>query len=316
MMGKWVQRTLLVLGWSAVFAAVAGIVLHVVDWPQKSMVLLASGAMWLMLGAVVGLVLMLLARGWRSSGAAALVLAGAAWLVVPSYIPEARAAGGPELVVLQSNILFGLADPVAVVTTVRDNDVDVLTVEELTDDSIVRLREAGLEQRLPYFYTEPAQSGGGGTGIYSRYPLRDTKKYDGFTMSNISATMQHPQRGPMTVFAFHPIPPNLDFAAWSSEMGKIDEILAATSAPAVVGADFNATHDHSAYRALLDGAFASAADQTGDGVLLTFPADRRWGPVIGIDHILVAGGVAERIRTLTIPGSDHRAVLATIRMDL
>ncbi|MBC7304590.1 MAG: endonuclease/exonuclease/phosphatase family protein [Nocardia sp.] len=316
MMGKWVQRTLLVLGWGAVFAAVAGIVLHVVDWPQKSMVLLASGAMWLMLGAVVGLVLMLLARGWRSSGAAALVLAGAAWLVVPSYIPEARAAGGPELVVLQSNILFGLADPVAVVTTVRDNDVDVLTVEELTDDSIVRLREAGLEQRLPYFYTEPAQSGGGGTGIYSRYPLRDTKKYDGFTMSNISATMQHPQRGPMTVFAFHPIPPNLDFAAWSSEMGKIDEILAATSAPAVVGADFNATHDHSAYRALLDGAFASAADQTGDGVLLTFPADRRWGPVIGIDHILVAGGVAERIRTLTIPGSDHRAVLATIRMDL
>ncbi|WP_410875363.1 endonuclease/exonuclease/phosphatase family protein [Nocardia sp. A7] len=316
MMGKWVRRTLLVLGWGAVVAAVAGIVLHVVDWPQKSMVLLASGAMWLMLGAVVGLVLLLLARGWRSSGAAALVLAGAAWLVVPSYIPEARAAAGPELVVLQSNILFGLADPAAVVATVRDNNVDVLTVEELTDGSIVRLREAGLEERLPYFYTEPARSGGGGTGIYSRYPLRDTKKYDGFIMSNISATMDHPQRGPMSVFAFHPIPPNLDFASWSAEMRTIDEILAVTSAPAIVGADFNATHDHSEYRALLDGAFASAADQTGDGVLLTFPADRRWGPVIGIDHILVAGGVAEQVRTLTIPGSDHRAVLATIRMDL
>ncbi|MFD3707174.1 endonuclease/exonuclease/phosphatase family protein [Nocardia sp. NPDC058658] len=316
MMRKWVQRSLLVLGWGAVVAAVIGIVLHVVDWSQKSMVLLASGAMWLMLGAVVGLVLMLLARGWRSSGAAALVLAGAAWLVVPSYIPEARAAAGPEIVVLQSNILFGLADPNAVVSTVRDNNVDVLTVEELTHDSIVRLREAGLEERLPYFYTEATESGGGGTGIYSRYPLRDTKKYDGFTMSNISAIMEHPQRGPMPVFAFHPIPPNLDFAAWSAEMRKIDEILAATSAPAIVGADFNATHDHSAYRALLDGAFASAADQTGDGVLLTWPDDRRWGPVIGIDHILVAGGVAEQIRTLTIPGSDHRAVLATIRMDL
>ncbi|MFD6102507.1 endonuclease/exonuclease/phosphatase family protein [Nocardia salmonicida] len=146
--------------------------------------------------------------------------------------------------------------------------------------------------------------------------MRDTKKYDGFIMSNISAIMEHPQRGPMPVFAFHPIPPNIDFGAWSAEMRKVDEILAATSAPAIVGADFNATHDHSAYRALLDGAFASAAAQTGDGVLLTYPADRRWGPVIGIDHILVAGGVAEQIRTLTIQGSDHRAVLATIRMGL
>ncbi|MFD3591201.1 endonuclease/exonuclease/phosphatase family protein [Nocardia sp. NPDC058640] len=315
MMRKWVERALLVLGWGAVVAAVVGIVLHVVDWQQKWMVLLASGAMWLMLAGVVGLVLMLVARGWRSSGAAALVLAGAAWLVVPSYIPEAEAADGPELVVLQSNILFGLADPAFLTATVRDNNVDVLTVEELTIDSIAGLRKAGLEEQLPYFYVEPTQSGGGGTGIYSRYPLRDTKKYDGFIMSNISATMEHPQRGPMSVFAFHPIPPNLDFAAWSAEMRRVDEILAATSAPAIVGADFNATHDHSEYRALLDGAFASAADQTGDGVLLTFPADRRWGPVIGIDHILVAGGVAEQIRTLTVPGSDHRAVLATIRMN-
>ncbi|MFC6013422.1 endonuclease/exonuclease/phosphatase family protein [Nocardia lasii] len=316
MMRTWVERVLLVLGWGAVVGAVIGIVLHLVDWQRKSLVLLASGAMWLMLGAVVGLVLMLVARGWRSAGAAALVLAGAAWLVVPSYIPEARAADGPELVVLQSNILFGLADTDFLVATVRDNAVDVLTVEELTDDSIVRLRESGMEELLPHFYLEPARSGGGGTGIYSRYPLRDTVKYDGFIMSNISATMQHPQRGPIAVFAFHPIPPNLDFAAWSAEMRRVDEILAATSAPAVVGADFNATHDHSAYRALLDGAFASAADQTGDGVLLTYPADRRWGPVIGIDHILVAGGVAQRIRTMTVPGSDHRAVLATIRMDL
>ncbi|MFD6102508.1 hypothetical protein ACFWFQ_07565 [Nocardia salmonicida] len=149
MMRKRVERALLVLGWGAVVAAVVGIVLHVVDWRQKSMVLLASGAMWLMLGAFVGLVLMLLARGWRSAGAAVLVLAGAAWLVVPSYIPEARAAQGPELVVMQSNILFGQADPGAVVGAVRDNNVDVLTVEELTIDSIAGLRGAGLEERLP-----------------------------------------------------------------------------------------------------------------------------------------------------------------------
>ncbi|MFF0357932.1 endonuclease/exonuclease/phosphatase family protein [Nocardia sp. NPDC003638] len=313
-MRKWLDRALLVLGWGALIAAVAGIVLHLGSWRQQSLVLLASGAMWLMLGAVLGLVLVLLARGWRSAIAGGVVLAGAAWLIVPGYIPAAGAADGPQLRVLQSNLLFGQADPAAVVAAVRDNDVDVLTADELTTDSITRLRAAGLEERLPYFYLEPAQSGGGGTGIYSRYPLRKNTKYDGFIMSNISATMDHPQRGPISVFAFHPIPPNIDFAAWTAELRRVDEILATAPTPAIVGADFNATQNHSAYRALLDGPFAAAADQTGDGVLLTYPADRRWGPVIGIDHILVAGGVAEEVHTLTIPGSDHRALLATVRM--
>ncbi|MGS2809862.1 endonuclease/exonuclease/phosphatase family protein [Nocardia sp. MW-W600-9] len=314
MMRKWSDRVLLVLGWGALIAAVAGIVLHLGNWRQQSLVLLASGATWLMLGAVLGVVLVLLARGWRSAIAGGVVLAGAAWLVVPAYIPAAAAADGPQLRVLQSNLLFGQADPAVVVAAVRDNDVDVLTADELTTDSITRLRAAGLEDRLPYFYLEPAQSGGGGTGIYSRYPLRETEKYDGFIMSNISATMEHPQRGPISVFAFHPIPPNIDFAAWAAELRRVDEILASAPTPAIVGADFNATQNHSAYRALLDGPFAAAAEQTGDGVLLTYPADRRWGPVIGIDHILVAGGVAEQVRTLTIAGSDHRAVLATVRM--
>ncbi|MFC4127099.1 endonuclease/exonuclease/phosphatase family protein [Nocardia rhizosphaerae] len=315
MMREWMGRAMLVLGWGAVATAVVGIVLHLGKWSQRSMVLLASGAMWLMLGAVVGLILLVLARSWRSAVAGAAVLLGVLWLVAPSYLPESRAAAGPEVVVLQSNLLFGQADPAAVVAAVRDNEVDVLTAEELTDGAIDRLRAAGLEDLLPYTYLEPARSGGGGTGIYSRYPLRDTRKYDGFVMSNISATMEHPQRGPIPVFAFHPMPPNLDFAAWSAEMRRVDEILAATAAPAIVGADFNATRDHSAYRALLDGPFAAAADQTGDGILLTFPADRRWGPVLGIDHILVAGGVAQQVRTLTLPGTDHRAVLATVRMD-
>ncbi|MFE3545699.1 endonuclease/exonuclease/phosphatase family protein [Nocardia sp. NPDC059177] len=315
MMRVWMDRALLVLGWGALVAAVAGLVLHAGNWQRKTLVLLASGASWLMLGAVVGGVLLLAARGWRSAGVAGVVLAGVLWTVVPPYIPDSRAADGPELVVLQSNLLFGQADPAAVTAVVRDNDVDVLTVEELTDDAIVRLRAAGLEERLPYVYLEPARAGGGGTGIYSRYPLHDTVKYDGFIMSNISATMQHPQRGPISVFAFHPIPPNIDFGAWTSELRRVDEILAASSTPAIVGADFNATQDHSAYRALLDGPFAAATDHTGDGVLLTWPTDRRWGPVIGIDHILVAGGVAEKVGTLTIPGSDHRAVLATLRLD-
>ncbi|MBH0779994.1 endonuclease/exonuclease/phosphatase family protein [Nocardia sp. NEAU-351] len=277
-------------------------------------VLLASGASYLMLGALVGLLLFLLARGWRSAVVAGVVVAGVLWTQVPIFVSDGRAAGGPVVTVLQSNLLFGGADVDRIVRTVRDEQVDLLTVEELTAEAVTKFETAGLAALLPYRYVEPGGYGQG-TGIYSRYPLRDTRKYDGFVMGNLGAVMEHPQRGPVAVFAFHPMPPPLDFAAWTAEMRRIREILDATTGPALVGADFNATRDHTAFRDLLRGEFASAAELVGAGPLPTYPTDKRWGPVIGIDHILIAGGTAEKVEAMTIAGSDHRAVLARTRLD-
>ncbi|WP_330253658.1 endonuclease/exonuclease/phosphatase family protein [Nocardia sp. NBC_00565] len=313
-MRKWVERVVLGAGWCAVVVGVVGIVLHFGAWRWQVLVLVASGASYLMLGAAVGLVLFLVARGWRSAVAAGVIVAAVLWTQLPMFVPEGRAASGPEVTVMQSNLLFGEADAAAVVGAVRANNVEVLTVDELTPEVAQRLADAGITELLPHQFLQ-ARGGGGGTGIFSRYPLRDTKKYDGFLLDNLTATMEHPQRGAVAVFAFHPVPPSVDFPAWSSELGKIREILDAQQGPAIVGADFNATRDHSAFRALLRGRFVAAADQAGAGPLLTFPADRRWGPVIGIDHILVADGTAADVRSLTIPGSDHRAVLARVQLN-
>jgi endonuclease/exonuclease/phosphatase (EEP) superfamily protein YafD len=275
---------------------------------------LASGASYLMLGAVFGLVLFLIARGWKSAAAAGVIVAAVLWTQVPMFVPEGRAASGPEVSVMQSNLLLGEADAAAVVRAVKENRVELLTVDELTPEVVQRLAAAGIGELLPNQFLQ-ARGGANGTGIYSRYPLRDTKKYDGFWMNNLSATMEHPQRGAVAVFAFHPVPPLVDFPAWSSELDRIREILDAQQGPAIVGADFNATRDHSAFRDLLRGRFVAAADQSGAGPLLTYPADRRWGPVIGIDHILVADGTAADVRSLTIPGSDHRAILAQVQLN-
>jgi endonuclease/exonuclease/phosphatase (EEP) superfamily protein YafD len=313
-MRKWLDRALLGVGWCAVVAGAVGIVLHFGAWQRRGLVLLASGASYLMLGAIAGVALLLIARGWRSAAVAGVPAVAALWTLVPAFVPESRAASGPELTVMQSNLLFGGADPAAVVRAVRDNHVDVLTVDELTAAAVERLAGAGLLAELPHHYTEPTRDGGGGTGIYSRYPLRDTTKYDGYILHNVSATMDHPARGPITVFAFHPVPPPADFPAWQSEMRRTRAILDAHRGPAIVGADFNATRDHAAFRDLLRGRFASAADQTGAGLLPTFPADRGWGPVIGIDHILLADATAEELHTLSVPGSDHRALISRIRV--
>ncbi|MEV0250686.1 endonuclease/exonuclease/phosphatase family protein [Nocardia sp. NPDC050712] len=313
-MRRWLDRALLGVGWLAVLAGVTGVVLHLGNWRWELLTLAASGASYLMAGALVGLVLVLIARGWRSAAVAGVVVAVALWTQLPIFVPNGHAAAGPKVTVMQSNILFGEADVDAVLRAVRAEQVDLLTVDELTPQAVERFAAAGIGAELPHQFLVPGL-GGGGTGIYSRYPLRDTQRFEGFQINNLGATMRHPERGDIAVFALHPIPPNLNFAAWSWEMPRIREILDAQTGPAIVGADFNATRDHAAFRALVAGRFDSAADLVGAGPMLTWPDSKRWGPVLGIDHILVADGTAEELRSLSIPGSDHRALLARLRMN-
>lgn len=311
-MRKWMNRVLVIAGWAALAVGLAGLALHFVGWQWRPLVLLASAASYLMAGAVLGLVLLLLARGWRSAGVAAVVVGVVLWTVVPSFVPDGQAASGTPVRIMQSNLMLGEADSDFVVRAVREDRVDVLTVQELTDDAVRRLSASGIDELLPYHYLRP-YLGASGTGIYSRYPLRDTKKYDEFFLNNVSAVMDHPQRGPITIFALHPAIP-LDFDVWTVELRRIREILDGVDGPAIVGADLNATRDHAAFRALVSGRFAAAAEQAGAGLLRTYPADRRWGPVFGIDHILVAGGTTGELRVIGVPGSDHRALFAELWM--
>ncbi|NUP29866.1 MAG: endonuclease/exonuclease/phosphatase family protein [Nocardia sp.] len=310
-----VRRVLLGAGWCALLTGILGIALYSGGWQRRELILLASGATYLMFATVIALLLFLTARGWRSAAAAVVVLAGVLWTQLPLFVPDSRAAAGigAELTVLQSNLLFGGADTDALVHAVRDREVDVLTVDELTPAAVDALAADGLGTLLPYSYLDPGP-GGGGTGIYSRFPLSDPVRHQQFVLGNLSAILTHPDLGPVTVYAFHPLPPTVDSAAWAREMSAVDTILRESRGPAVVGADFNATSDHAAFRRLVNGGFAAAAEQAGAGRLLTYPADRSWGPLIGIDHILVSGGTTDHISTFTLAGTDHRAVVARLRL--
>ncbi len=66
---------------------------------------------------------------------------------------------------------------------------------------------------------------------------------------------------------------------------------------------------------MLTGRLRDTAEQVGAGLLFTYPTDKRIPPLVGIDQILVAGGRATSVETVTLPGSDHRAVVAQIQLD-
>ncbi|WP_433672591.1 endonuclease/exonuclease/phosphatase family protein [Nocardia sp. CA-136227] len=308
---RWV---LPVLGWLLLAAGVAGIGLHYNSRVWEPAVLAASFASYLMVCALVAVLVLGLARRWVSAALAVLVSATALWSQAPMLWPDGSAPPGTDLVMMQSNLLFGHGSAAAVVRAVREREVEVLTVEELTPELLSKLDAAGLADLLPHRFTAPSSSAGQGTGIFSRYPLEDGVKFDGFWLNNLRATMIHPGRGPVTVFALHPIPPTLNAGVWAHELGRIRDILDQATGQVVAGGDFNSTYDHAAYRNLVSGRFADSAELLGVGALPTWPTDRRWGPVIGIDRILIAQGHAVALSSYTIPDTDHRAVIARLRL--
>ena len=81
----------------------------------------------------------------------------------------------------------------------------------------------------------------------------------------------------------------------------------------LLAGDFNATLDHHALRKLIGSGYTDAGDAAGIGLQGTYPAHRLLR--ITIDHVLVD----ERARVTsasvhTIPGSDHRALVARISL--
>jgi endonuclease/exonuclease/phosphatase (EEP) superfamily protein YafD len=215
-------------------------------------------------------------------------------------------------VVLQANLGVGSARPADVVARVRADHVDVLATEELTVAEQRRLVRAGLARLLPYRFTRPLPTGGGGIGVWSRYPLVGARDRGGFWLGVITARVRLPV-ATVSLVAVHLTPPYpYPSTRWRHEIARLRTLLPRSGA-AVVAGDFNATVDHTRYRALLRRGYRDAAVEAGAGYLPTYPTDRWYGPVIGIDHVLVRGRVRARdVLTLDQPGSDHRALLARL----
>lgn len=314
-LSKFVRVCVDVLPWLATAAGAAGVLLHFSRLSARLPVLAASVAPYLMCFSVVGMVAFLGLRRWSGAGVALVVVVVAVWTQVPLYYGRAGDEDGRLVRVMQANLLFDGADPEAVADQVRERDIELLTVNELTPAAIGALGRAGLDRLLPYRYLSPARTAAG-TGIWSRYPLSDTVEYDGYVLNQLSATATIPDAGPVSVFAFHPVPPVYDIDVWADELSRLQAILVNSPAdrPAIAGGDFNATYDHAQFRAMLSGRFDDAVVQAGAGHLVTYPTDKRWPPLVGIDHILIAGGRAVAVETLDLPGADHRALTASIRL--
>ncbi|SDT05551.1 Uncharacterized conserved protein YafD, endonuclease/exonuclease/phosphatase (EEP) superfamily [Friedmanniella luteola] len=235
-----------------------------------------------------------------------------AWLV-PGYVADDRPAGGPgELRVLAQNMLYGGADPGALLQAAQD--VDVLVLTEATEPARQALEAAGVRERFPFEAGSGAlpRTGASGTHLYSRYPVRSDGPLDAaLGDQHWRADLQVPGMGSVTVVAVHPQRPVRGGSGWAGEQEQVRLALPRTRT--VVAGDFNAVDSHPSLRRLLGDGFRDSDDLVGAGWNPTYPAQGRVPPLIAIDHVLVSDDLtATAFRTVEVPGTDHRGVVAVV----
>ena len=230
--------------------------------------------------------------------------------------PSGSGGEGAPLRVLTLNVKGGAADARAITATVAALDVDVLAVQELTSGLARRLALCGLADLLPQSHLEPRE-GSRGTGLWTRWPLTPLPSVASLAAANLRARVDPPSGPAVTVTAVHPVAPVADREhQWWEELGLIRAALAGTSGPQLAAGDFNASRDHRAFRALLRSGFVDCADAARRRPWpgFTWPADRWFPPLMRLDHVLASRGeaVVRKARTVPIPGSDHKGVLAVL----
>ncbi|MEH3132039.1 MAG: endonuclease/exonuclease/phosphatase family protein [Mycolicibacterium neoaurum] len=277
------------------------------------------------LGVLAATFALLLCRRALLALAASAVLAAALAVQLPWYFGGSAADSTRHLTVrvLSSNLRYGMADPAFFVELARTS-ADVITVSELTAEAVERFNQAGLRQVFPYSALSPRPRADG-IGLWSRYPITvvPSAKY-GTNSSTARLSIPGVQHEPIvsSVHLMSPIAGDENtFTDWDRKITAArsefaDYAEAAGPAAVIIAGDFNSTVDMRQFRDLLDVGYQEAVRQTGAGFGPTYSPHPRIPPLITIDHVLTRNSTATSIHTVDVPGSDHRALLATVAVPL
>lgn len=324
-MSRRIRRHLTAFSVVALLYSALALVARTFPLPNIGALLIAVGTPYVPLLALAALVTSLASRRVVLSFVSVGVMTIALAVQLPWYYLGRPVQVGQhtDITVLSSNLRKGRADPAFFVGLARER-ADVLTVSELTPEEVTRFAQAGIDDAFPYSVLEPGP-GAGGIGLWSRFPLTRVGKSASYVAIAAAALDVPGVRFDPIVASVHTISPlaakSDAFTQWRTGIADAKARLGqfakkAKAGAVIVAGDFNSTPDMRQFRDLLTGGYRDAVQQTGGGFAPTFPNNNWVPPVITIDHVLTRNAAASSIHTVRIPGSDHRALLATIKVPL
>ncbi|MFE0135212.1 endonuclease/exonuclease/phosphatase family protein [Streptomyces sp. NPDC059037] len=247
---------------------------------------------------------------------AALVTAAYAVLLIPRFIPHHQQhipAQAPELRVATVNTHVGKADTRALVQLVKSERIDVLAVQELPSAGIAALAEAGLDKVLPHQELHPEND----SSLYSRIPLTHGGPLKADTAWPQTTAQVTVGGRAVRLVAVHTYYPLGDAQRWTRDLTALTSVAHDSGPDTVFLGDFNASLDHAPMRELLtSGGLTDTHAELGKGWARTWPANKSpLPPLVQLDHVLHGSGLAGiSVSERTVPGTDHRAVIATLAL--
>jgi endonuclease/exonuclease/phosphatase (EEP) superfamily protein YafD len=279
---------------------------------------------WVLVAGLIVVVVLLLLVAFRRRARAALLpfavgllvvlLAGGATLL-PRVIADPVPTTGRPLKVLAFNTFFGYADPAELAALIAAERPDLVSISEA--GGRFRGKLMPLVESLGYRSAVSSESGADVDGVVALVSDRLGDVRFGGTGSAHPPYLEVTggELGDLTFVAYHAAAPTYyRFPQWRDDMAMLAKWCAGDS-PVIVAGDLNATLDHSLLRKGMVGC-TDAAEQRGQGLLSTWSpteSTELFGPQI--DHVLSTSGIdAETFSVHEVAGSDHRAIVTTVRV--
>jgi endonuclease/exonuclease/phosphatase (EEP) superfamily protein YafD len=310
------------------------VVLHALSGDRFTLVALANtaGVYWFLPLPLIWVVAPFVRRREVWLGAA-LGSAAFLWLFGGLFVPRppgARALGD-SLSVMTWNIMGWRKDTAAAVAVIREEQADVVLLQEL-NPPLARALQSELGEAYPYMQLQP-EEGFTGLGVLSRYPLRATDETLPFRWLGQPQVLALDWNGrQVTLVNFHSSPPSLANLRRIAPGNRYREAqalalvdLAGRSGLFIAAGDANTTPLSDAYR-ILAGSLVDAWAEAGAGLGHTYPGQEegyagaelggrpapQW--LVRIDYVFHSKDwQALEARTTRADGiSDHRGVVAKL----
>lgn len=237
------------------------------------------------------------------------------------YVPDPASAVASEestLTVLALNLRFGQADLAALADEVERSAPDVVVLTEVTASSTATFSQRRWRKRLPYRAGTAGRDFADGAGdasgtlVLSRLPVVEVGRTDDTSFTNLAVRFELGGRRVVLVAA-HPANPTHSLRGWLRDGQAVANLARAhTDGPLLVAGDLNATAEHLTLRTLI--ARTGLGDTaSGQGWHPTYPANRWFPPLIGIDHVLASREFQTiGYRTVKVAGTDHLGLLVRL----
>jgi len=316
--------------------ALAYPLLREVLWRHEWGMFAVNFAPWLFAPLLVLVPLALFVPSWPLRGATALAVVAFLLVYGDRFLPRLATASAAtsRLTVMTFNVHIFNSDPDRVATAIEHEAPDIVALQEL-GPAMAQVLEARLKDRYPYRSLHPAARNERGSGIFSRFPIRQDQ---GFVMAGDVRVGQHlvldVAGQPLDLFSVHlhvpdvPTPeggefiidPAPGFASrqQDEELDALINAIRAQSRTVLAIGDFNLTDQTPDY-ARLSAILRDAYREAGWGFGLTFPNGHRVKgvyvpfPLVRLDYVFHSSDLrATRAWVGAEGGSDHRYLVVEL----